>query len=412
MKKIVLFFIQISLVLLLVPSAGAELVLDRVLCQTLPGNGTVDLPSVGQDYVSFSCRPSIDGISIVGWALRDSDGRDCAGMVENKQYTLLIDVSTTDPNYVFTQDSRAYINNEAANMMVWDDWHYATISRVIKPNYLKPTVWHNPTDEAHNMGERFDFFASAQPGYSSFEWHVKSPEGTDYKAEEINRLFPEVNVIIDDLGKATGVRCNFNKVPAGLDGWAVYCIFNLYEQKTVTKDAYIRVLDAALAPSPTPAPTPSPVPTPKPTPSPTPSPVPTPEPIVTEKPQDEELPEGIYITPEDWDLSWDNDEDYHWHNSRNAESTEISDKGTHDMVWTEKIAATKKEDGIEEGVCSVCGYKTERRVAYVPNGDSPDFILWAIRGVGGALALAVPVILIVSAGRNHGKKSRAGKRRK
>ena len=51
MKKIVLFFIQISLVLLLIPSAGAELVLDRVLCQTLPGNGTVDLPSVGQDYV-------------------------------------------------------------------------------------------------------------------------------------------------------------------------------------------------------------------------------------------------------------------------------------------------------------------------------------------------------------------------
>lgn len=296
-------------------------------------------------------------------------------------------------------------------MMVWDDWHYATISRVIKPNYLKPTVWHNPTDEAHNMGERFDFFASAQPGYSSFEWHVKSPEGTDYKAEEINRLFPEVNVIIDDLGKATGVRCNFNKVPAGLDGWAVYCIFNLYEQKTVTKDAYIRVLDAAMAPSPTPAPTPSPVPTPKPTPSPTPSPVPTPEPIVTEEPQDEELPEGIYITPEDWDLSWDNDEDYHWHNSRNAESTEISDKGTHDMVWTEKIAATKKEDGIEEGVCSVCGYKTERPVAYVPNGDSPDFVLWAIRGVGGALALAVPVILIVSAVRNHGKKSRTGKRR-
>ena len=81
------------------------------------------------------------------------------------------------------------------------------------------------------------------------------------------------------------------------------------------------------------------------------------------------------------------------------------------MVWTEKIAATKKEDGTEEGVCSVCGYKMERPVAYVPNGDSPDFVLWAIRGVGGALALAVPVILIVSAVRNHGKKSRTGKRR-
>ena len=410
MKKTALFLLTILLFLLLVPSAGAEWVIDRILCQTLPGNGTVDLPSVGQDYSSFSCRASIEGIHVDAWALVDSDGNPCTGMVENKQYTLYIDVASDDPNYVFTNETKAYINNNEATVTIFDDWHYATIGRVIKPNYLKPTIWHHPTDESHNMGERFDFFASAQPGYTSFEWHIKSPDGRDFKAEEITKLFPDVVVTVDDLGKATGCRCNFNRVPAGLDGWTVYCVFNLYEQKTVTKEATIHVLDAALAPSPTPAPTPTP--SPAPTPEPTPSPVPTPEPLPTETPE-EELQEGIYITSDDWDLNWTYDEDYHWHKSLNPESAEISDKGTHDMVWTEKTAATRKEDGTEEGTCSVCGYQTTRSVAYVPAASgSPDYVMWAICGVGIALAVSVPIILIVSLVRNHKNRSSAGKRRR
>ena len=409
MKKITLILITVSLFLLLMPSAGAERVVDRILCRTLPGNGTVELPSVGQDYSSFSCSASIEGIHVDAWALVDSDGNACSGMVENRTYTLLIDVATDDVNYVFTNQTQAYINNEAASLSIHDDWHYATISRVIKPNYLKPTVWHNPTDESHNWGERFSFFASAQPGYTSFEWRLKSPDGNDISAEDVTKLFPEMTVGIEDLGKATGVRCNLNKVPAGLDGWAAYCVFNLYEQRTVTKEATIHVLNAASAPTPTPVPTPTP--TPVPTPEATPSPVPTPEPTPEPIPEEEELPEGIYI--EDWDLSWTYDEDYHWHKSLDPDSTEISEKGTHDMVWTEKTAATRKEDGVEEGVCSVCGYETTRPAAYSAAADSPDVVLWAIRGLGAALGVSVPVILVVSAVRNHGKKGKnSGKQKK
>ena len=81
------------------------------------------------------------------------------------------------------------------------------------------------------------------------------------------------------------------------------------------------------------------------------------------------------------------------------------------MVWTEKTAATRKEEGTEEGVCSVCGYSTTRSVAYTPSvKDSPDYIMWAIYGVGGALALSIPIILIVGAVKNRGKKSRKRKR--
>ena len=189
MKKTALLLLTILLFLCFVPAAGAEWVIDRILCQTLPGNGTVDLPSVGQDYSSFSCRASIEGIHVDAWALVDSDGNPCSGMVENKQYTLYIDVASDDPNYVFTNETRAYINNMEATVTIFDDWHYATIGRVIKPNYLAPTIWHHPTDESHNMGERFDFFASAQPGYTSFEWHIKSPDGRDFKAEEITKLY-------------------------------------------------------------------------------------------------------------------------------------------------------------------------------------------------------------------------------
>ena len=405
MKKIAVCLLIISLFLTVLPTAGAELVVDRVLCQTLPGNGSVDLPSVGQDYSAFSCRASIDGIHVESWALVDGSGVPCTGMIENKPYTLYINVATNDPNYVFTLDSRAFVNNEASSLTIADDWHYATITRQIKPHYLAPTVWHNPTDEAHNRGDLFAFLASAQPGYTSFEWYLRSPDNREIRAENITEIYPEVRVSIEDLGKGTGVRCNFNKVPAGLDGWAVYCIFRLYEQKAVTKDAYIRVLDAASA-TPTPAPTPEPTPTPAPTPMPTPSPTPAPTPEPTPEPE-EELPEGIYITPEDWDLNWSYDEDYHWHESLNPDSNETSDRGTHDLEWTEVTPATKQKEGTEEGVCAVCGYKTTRPVAYVsPTGASPDIVMYAIYGVGGALALAIPIILIVSLVRNHSRKTK------
>jgi hypothetical protein len=123
--------------------------------------------------------------------------------------------------------------------------------------------------------------------------------------------------------------------------------------------------------------------------------------------EEEELPEGIYITPEDWDLNWSYDEDYHWHESLNPDSNETSDRGTHDLEWTEVTPATKQKEGTEEGVCAVCGYKTTRPVAYVsPTGASPDIVMYAIYGVGGALALAIPIILIVSLVRNHSRKTK------
>ena len=210
MKKIAVCLLIISLFLTVLPTAGAELVVDRVLCQTLPGNGSVDLPSVGQDYSAFSCRASIDGIHVESWALVDGSGVPCTGMIENKPYTLYINVATNDPNYVFTLDSRAFVNNEASSLTIADDWHYATITRQIKPHYLAPTVWHNPTDEAHNRGELFAFLASAQPGYTSFEWYLRSPDNREIRAENITEIYPEVRVSIEDLGKGTGVRCNFN----------------------------------------------------------------------------------------------------------------------------------------------------------------------------------------------------------
>ena len=120
-------------------------------------------------------------------------------MIENKPYTLYINVATNDPNYVFTLDSRAFVNNEASSLTIADDWHYATITRQIKPHYLAPTVWHNPTDEAHNRGDLFAFLASAQPGYTSFEWYLRSPDNREIRAENITEIYPEVRVSIEDL---------------------------------------------------------------------------------------------------------------------------------------------------------------------------------------------------------------------
>ena len=69
--------------------------------------------------------------------------------------------------------------------------------------------------------------------------------------------------------------------------------------------------------------------------------------------------------------------------------------------------ASAKEPGRESGVCSVCGYTTERELAYT--GLNP-WLRVTVIGVGGLVALTILVLAVDSARRrSKGRSARAEK---
>ena len=389
-------FIAAFLVLLLFlpvltfPQAFAVSGFNKIQCQTYPGNGTADLPTAGQEFSAFYCGTVTDGVAITGWSLIDGSGNPCSGIVQYEPYTLVINVESQNPDRVFTTETVATINGVPADLYIMDDGWSASLHRDIMPYLMAPTIWHHPLDEAHNAGEQFSFSASASPMYTSFQWYIKSPTGQEYPVDNVQSLFDDVSYNVIDHGRESGTSCTFFNVPPQMDGWKVFCEFAVDWADSRTKEASIIVNDAKilLAATPPPTPAPTPIPTPVPTAEPTPEPVSAPGP-------EEELPEGLYLGTEDWEPSWSYDEDYHWHRSKDAQSSDVTDKGTHDLVWTVTVPATRKTDGEEMGVCSSCGYTTYRTISSATrSGDGPDILLWVILGLCALLILTLLIIFI------------------
>ena len=407
-KRWVVFLILVCFLMAAAPAFATgmdSIAIDRVQCQSYPGNAGADLPFVGQDYSAFSCGTITPGISVTGWSLVDNSGTPCSGIVENRNYTLNISVASQAVNFLFTPDTRASINGEQAVLTPSADGLSATLSRYIAPRLVAPTIWHSPTDESHDAGETFSFTASASPLYDSFQWYLRSPDGQVIKAEEVTGLFPAVTATITDLGKSNGCRCNLHNVNANLNNWLAYCVFKSAAGETSTDKASIKVKNADSIVI---VPQPSPTPAVQETPSlanggiwivetPTPEPVSTPAAASAQSSSwEDELPEGIYIIDEDWDAAWTYDEDYHWHKSLIPENNDVSDKGTHDLAWSVTTPATKKADGVETGVCSECGYTTSRSLAYVrtaAGAGAPDMLKWIIGVLGGIIVLAAIIII-------------------
>ena len=352
-------------------SCGCFADVDRVLLQTYPGNGGNDLPAVNQDYSAFTVQTTTSGVMVTGWSLVDNSGNACYGKVENKDYTLYVNISSQIP---LSAGVQAYINNEASGISVSSDGYSATVTRYIHPKLMGVTVWKDPTDETHDMSSVFSFNASASPYYNSVQWYVRSPSGESVKAEELIGRFPGITAHVVDLGGG-GTTLNLSAVPAAMDGWSVYCSFIGEAGATNTKDAHIKITNIP-TPTPVPTPTPTPAPTATPAPTPAPTPEPTPEPVI-----------------ERWSSEWSSDQTSHWHVSLNPGVTDVREKAAHEMTWTETRPASKKESGEEQGVCRVCGYTETRPIEYIrPEGLVPDSVQWIIAAAGGVLALAAIVV--------------------
>lgn len=351
--------------------------IDKVLIQTYPGQGGNDLPYVSGDISAFYASTTTTGVSVTGWSLVDDGGNQCTGRVEEKYYTMSITLTSQAVNYVFTRDTRGYINNESAELSyLSNDGLTATFSRRIMPRLIAPTIWHNPTDETHNAGERFSFAASASPYYDSFQWYLRSPYNEKYEVEACGDIFTGTSANVIDNGSA-GTTCNLNNVSENFDGWMVYCVFKGVGGETPTQNATIHIKNK---PEPTSAPTPAPAATPE----------PTIEIVATPEPTS-----AITIIEHDYSEDWSYDETSHWHADKIPMSESVSDKGPHDMIWTETSPATKKASGEEKGVCSVCGYEESRSIEYVKpvrTARVPKAVKWIVGIVGGIVVLGAAVV--------------------
>ena len=157
-----------------------------------------------------------------------------------------------------------------------------------------PVVTKSPTDERLSEGGTCLFVARADDA-ASLAWHFVSPDGkTDVAYDAIGSYFPSLSI---SGSRETTLR--LSNVPAGMNGWRVYCRFSNSYGSVSSGQAIVSVTAAPTpkptdtpkptatpaptkaptpaTPTPTPAPTPTPTPTPAPTPTPTPAPAPTPD---------------------------------------------------------------------------------------------------------------------------------------
>ena len=64
----------------------------------------------------------------------------------------------------------------------------------------------------------------------------------------------------------------------------------------------------------------------------------------------------------DYSNVWAHNETQHWHECKDSSCTEKKDVANHTFNWTEKTPAGVHKDKVEEGICSICNYKTTRTI--------------------------------------------------
>lgn len=64
----------------------------------------------------------------------------------------------------------------------------------------------------------------------------------------------------------------------------------------------------------------------------------------------------------DYSNLWTHNETEHWHECKDSSCAEKKDVANHTFNWTEKTPAGVHKDKVEEGICSICNYKTTRTI--------------------------------------------------
>lgn len=327
-----------------------------------------NVPVAMDGVYSITVATSTEGCYLTGYGWYDENGSPADGTFGTGTYRVEITVAPSE-GYSFADGVAVYLNNSHADYIMNGDGSL-TLFRDYAAQLWAPSIFKQPTTEKVEVGELASFVAMAT--YTdTYEWTATSPDGkTTCKCEDLPDLFPGVSIGGD--GKE---KMNIRNVPAEMDGWTVKCTFSGPGGSAVSNAASIKV---KLPETPKPTATPKPSATPKPTEA----------PAATAKPGSED--DHVHEFAE----SWSKDADMHWHECSCGEK---SQEAPHSMEWTVVTEATKKAEGTEQGVCSVCGYTETRSLAYEKDEDGEiGFMRYVFIGII-VLIVVIVVGLVVSA---------------
>lgn len=363
----------------LIPTeASAEREIGKVLT-------TLSNVPVAMDGVySITAATSTEGCYLASYGWYDSNGSPADGVFEAGTYRVEITVNAAE-GYYFADGVAVYLNNSSVDY-VMNDSSSLTLYRNYDAQLWAPSIYKHPTTENVKEGELASFVAMAT--YTdTYEWTATSPDGkTTCKCDDLPDLFPGVSIGGD--GKE---KMNIRNVPAEMDGWTVKCTFSGPGGSAVSNAASIKV---KVAETPKPTATPKPSATPKPTET----------PAATAKPDAED--EHVHEFAE----SWSKDADKHWHECACGEKTQ---EAPHSMEWTVVTEATKKAEGTEQGVCSVCGYTETRSLAYEKDEDGEiSFMRYVFIGIIVLIVVIVIGLVISGIAESRRRKRRREARRR
>lgn len=343
-----------------------------------------NVPVAMDGVYSITAATSTEGCYLASYGWYDSNGSPADGVFEAGTYRVEITVNAAE-GYYFADGVAVYLNNSSVDY-VMNDSSSLTLYRNYDAQLWAPSIYKHPTTENVKEGELASFVAMAT--YTdTYEWTATSPDGkTTCKCDDLPDLFPGVSIGGD--GKE---KMNIRNVPAEMDGWTVKCTFSGPGGSAVSNAASIKV---KVAETPKPTATPKPSATPKPTET----------PAATAKPDAED--EHVHEFAESWSM----DADKHWHECACGEK---SQEAPHSMEWTVVTEATRKAEGTEQGVCSVCGYTETRSLAYEKDEDGEiSFMRYVFIGIIVLIVVIVIGLVISGIAESRRRKRRREARRR
>lgn len=354
--------------------AHADVQIDKVLATTSI------TPVALMDVSNITAATSTSGCYIASYGWYDLNGNLLQGKFSTDSCRVELRIDTYD-GFFFSESVAAYLNNEAAAVSVDPSGRSLKLTRDYSPAVWQPTVVKNPGSESVDVGGWASFVATATY-VSKYEWKFVSPEGNRFSLDEAKAKFPGMTT--SDNGTE---KLNVYGIPAEMNGWKILCTFSGPGGSVDSSAAKINVKVETVEPSPTPEPTP--------------------EPSAEPEKEEEKEPEHEHVFSD----TWSKNELEHW---KECECGELSSVENHKMLWTQVKEASRKEKGLEEGKCGVCGYTQTRETEYKANQKNAKFDSAMLRKILlGCVAVIVfiTIIMIILSVRNNRRRRRRRRRR-
>ena len=360
------------------PSASAE---DIIIPKILTTLSAPETPVAMMDSTSLTVATSTEGISITSAGWFDAAGKAFTGAFEPETYKLEIHLRADD-GYVILDEVAAYLNNTAANIQVEDAGKTAIIYREYTAAIWAPTIIKNPKAETVKEGGWASFTATANYA-RGYEWFLEDPDGRQaVSVSDVHLSHPEMSATGDG-----STKMNLYNIPYYFNGWKVVCNFiGAGDNNSVkSQGALLTVIpttsqpaagaedasatdlaaagsagggdaegaaegaaepaadesgeaDAAQAGSSEDAGSEEA------------------EADAAELPST--MPDPVFLE------TWSSDARGHWHASESGDFR--ADEALHSFVWYEG------EDGVQTGVCDVCGYTQTRKPTSGTSSDAAD----------------------------------------